>query len=304
MRRADVFELSTHERLVLGFHGCDATVARKLTSGTPFERSENPYDWLGPGAYFWEYGPARAWEWAAAQRQRRGRGHPAVVGAVIRLGRCFDLADTRYPEILAGAFPRYVARLAALGVAPPTNSGRDPDRARRSLDCAVLRWTLAELEHVGQRYDTVRGAFSEGPPVFPGAELRRLSHVQVAVRNLGCILGVFRLAPERSDVSRPPRKNQPPSEFPPYRTPAILGFGYDAETDRAVRAMFARVDRMTPEESLESFVRAGILTPDGRLLPPYRPDDPFPMTVGEVERETARMLGTKAKPVRRTGRKG
>jgi hypothetical protein len=37
---------------ILGYHGCDANVAKKLIDGKPFKKSENDYDWLGPGIYF------------------------------------------------------------------------------------------------------------------------------------------------------------------------------------------------------------------------------------------------------------
>ncbi len=48
------FELYNHShKLVLGFHGCDESVAQKLLSATPtFKLSKNYYDWLGNGMYF------------------------------------------------------------------------------------------------------------------------------------------------------------------------------------------------------------------------------------------------------------
>jgi hypothetical protein len=45
---------------ILGYHGCDADVATRLIEGEPFKASENDYDWLGPGIYFWESNPQRA----------------------------------------------------------------------------------------------------------------------------------------------------------------------------------------------------------------------------------------------------
>jgi hypothetical protein len=50
---------------VLGFHGCDASVAREaVLDGADVIQSEKDYDWLSPGAYFWESDPLRALEWA------------------------------------------------------------------------------------------------------------------------------------------------------------------------------------------------------------------------------------------------
>lgn len=46
---------------VLGYHGCDETVAQAVIAGHARLRpSENSYDWLGHGMYFWENNPARA----------------------------------------------------------------------------------------------------------------------------------------------------------------------------------------------------------------------------------------------------
>lgn len=51
--------------LVLGFHGCDKSVADKVLSGkTRLTSSTNSYDWIGNGIYFWENNPARALEYA------------------------------------------------------------------------------------------------------------------------------------------------------------------------------------------------------------------------------------------------
>lgn len=49
---------------VLGYHGCDASVGERLLRNSPFKNSENSYDWLGHGIYFWESNPDRALDWA------------------------------------------------------------------------------------------------------------------------------------------------------------------------------------------------------------------------------------------------
>ena len=46
---------STLPTFVLGFHGCDIETRDKIISGkTTLKPSENSYDWLGNGIYFWE----------------------------------------------------------------------------------------------------------------------------------------------------------------------------------------------------------------------------------------------------------
>jgi hypothetical protein len=57
---------------VLGYHGCDKAIAEKLLGGTPFQASENDYDWLGPGIYFWEANPLRGLEYASEAIKRKG----------------------------------------------------------------------------------------------------------------------------------------------------------------------------------------------------------------------------------------
>jgi len=50
-----------YSRFVVGYHGCDASLTRKVILGDEvLSPSKNPYDWLGRGSYFWEHGPARA----------------------------------------------------------------------------------------------------------------------------------------------------------------------------------------------------------------------------------------------------
>src|SRR5438094_563430 len=61
------------ERTVVGYHGCSRTFAADLLAGRismeQWRSSQNDYDWLGGGIYFWEHAPGRAWQWV---RQRFG----------------------------------------------------------------------------------------------------------------------------------------------------------------------------------------------------------------------------------------
>lgn len=181
-----------HDRVVLAYHGCDAGVAERLLGGEPFRRSENDYDWLGAGVYFWEHGVDRALQFARDQ-QRRGRiGEPAVVGALVQLGTCFDLMDTAFTRELTPAYRQYCNLLARSGTRLPRNAGSLPDKKLRRLDCSVLNYYLDWLQGLGMTFDTVRCGFTEGERAFPGSGIFRESHIQIAVRNPACILGVFR----------------------------------------------------------------------------------------------------------------
>ena len=183
-----------YDRTIIGYHGCDAAVAERLLQGrATFQESFNDYDWLGRGIYFWEFGADRAWRWAYDRAQRGRIAEPAVVGAVLQLGECFDLLDTQFTQALSDAYPTFRRLMRATGTEIPRNTGRTTDRLLRRRDCAVLNWYLKESEaRGGVRFDSVRGVFVEGGAVFSGSKIASQSHVQVAIRNPRCIVGVFR----------------------------------------------------------------------------------------------------------------
>ena len=174
-------------RPVYGYHGCTQSLADELISGArpvhDWPRSRNDYDWLGHGIYFWEYGPERAREWSLANGRDGG-----VVGAHIQLGRCLDLADTRYADLLSEAYDQVKAIFADSGRGLPRNI-----KKRNNLDCLVINSALAL--HGSYAFQTVRCPFIEGLPIFDGSTIRRLSHVQICVIDSECIFGVFRPNP-------------------------------------------------------------------------------------------------------------
>lgn len=185
-------EFQSH-RLILAYHGCEKSVADKvLLDGDHLQHSENEYDWLGKGIYFWEHGPNRALEWAKRNKEIK---EPAVVGAVINLGDCFDLFDRYSIQTLAAFFPEFVASYKSLGKDLPVNESGfkdDQDNLKRHRDCAVINWSLEMLEQSGRSHDSVRGLFQEGGAVFEGSSIMAKSHIQIAIRNTACILGYFR----------------------------------------------------------------------------------------------------------------
>ncbi len=174
-------------RIVLGYHGAktgDAVdYAKNLLSGEvdieEWKPSENEYDWLGHGIYFWEHSPERARRWAGAGG--------TVVGAVIQLGKCLDLTDMQFTGLLRQSYDGLNSDYQSKGLHLPENKGRD--LKLRVLDCLVINsLSPTILDDV----DTVRGAFEEGEEAFPCAALRMETHIQIAVRKRECILGIFR----------------------------------------------------------------------------------------------------------------
>lgn len=182
-----------YDRAIVAYHGCDAEVAERLLAGEPFKKSQNDYDWLGEGVYFWEYGADRAMRFAHDQRVRGKLQRPAIVGALLQLGQCFDLMDTRFTTELRNAFERFKLVYELTGKPLPENRGKTRDKLLRDRDCAVLNFYLRFLENeMDRRHDSVRCGFFEGPAAFRGSKIRHRSHVQIAVRNPACIIGVFR----------------------------------------------------------------------------------------------------------------
>jgi hypothetical protein len=180
--------------MVTAYHGCDADVAARILRGDPLQ-SQNDNDWLGAGIYFWEYGADRALQFARDRAQRGKVRMPAIVGALIQLGHCFDLMDTRFTDELPVAFELFQKLQCEAGEVLPKNAGNTPDKKLQRLDCAVLNLYFRTLENDADspiHYDTVRCGFVEGQAAFQGSGIRHQSHVQLAVRNPACVIGAFR----------------------------------------------------------------------------------------------------------------
>lgn len=72
---------------VIGFHGCDRSIAEKVLAGNShLNASENTYDWLGSGIYFWVDSFARAYDWAKTRKS--SISDPYVIGAIVTTVGC------------------------------------------------------------------------------------------------------------------------------------------------------------------------------------------------------------------------
>ncbi|MBQ3840588.1 MAG: hypothetical protein II819_11760 [Fibrobacter sp.] len=184
---------------VLGFHGCDVTLAEEVVLGKKMLRqSDHDYDWLGHGIYFWENDPLRALQWAEDNAKRPGSGikTPAVLGAYLDLGYCLDLTDSVSLNQLKIAYDSLVQASQKTEMPLPVNIDpvqvKSKDRILRKLDCAVIE-VLHELnKRAGlPPYDSVRGVFWEGNELYPGAGFQEKNHIQIAIINPNCIKGFF-----------------------------------------------------------------------------------------------------------------
>jgi hypothetical protein len=134
---------SKRPNLVIGFHGCDESVMKKVINGQDnLQKSENIYDWLGHGIYFWQNSKSRAMQYAleAQSRPNSKIKKPAVVGAIIDLGHCMDLIDTEFLlELKEGFRALKKSRLAARATLPKNKKVQNSkDKLLRNLDCAVI----------------------------------------------------------------------------------------------------------------------------------------------------------------------
>ncbi len=183
---------------ILGYHGCDKKLAEDVFAGkVALKPSKNDYDWLGDGIYFWEHNAQRAYDFAVdMSKQSHPSGQkiktPAVVGAVINLGNCLNLLDSRYIKMVKQAYDDLKECFGILEIEVPKNSG-GTDLFRRNLDCAVLRLLHGTRNGAKQKpFDSVRAAFFEGKQLYENAGFASKNHIQICVRKHEQIIGYFR----------------------------------------------------------------------------------------------------------------
>jgi hypothetical protein len=194
--------------IIIGFHGCDLEVRNKLVNNPDkIEISKKPYDWLGHGLYFWENNYTRALEWAQDKKTKGKIDKPAVLGAVLQLGYCCDFLDSKFIRLIKKHHNLMTESYKSAGKSLPENIDK-PDDAHhdkliRKLDCAVIEFmhqNILEQHHQDieankysdiKIFDSTRGVFTEGGPAFAGAGLLEKSHIQICIRNMNCIKGLF-----------------------------------------------------------------------------------------------------------------
>jgi hypothetical protein len=174
---------------VLGYHGCRKSVEEAILRGEKphLHLSDNTWDWLGKGIYFWEADPVRGFEWA--QEHCKGTGEdPFVIGAVIHLGNCLNLMDRDSLETLRDIYDSFKQFHEAEFPDQPLPTNRDTKRgSNHELDCKVinhLHWTIDQsqgLPNPPQPFNTVRGLYQEANEVFPGSRIKAKTHIQIAV---------------------------------------------------------------------------------------------------------------------------
>lgn len=189
---------------ISAFHSCDREVGLRILNGEDdLIASENEWDWLGPGIYFWEQNPGRALEYAVEcaaghQKNKTRIKTPFVIGAFIELGNCLNLLEPISVDIVKRGHATLLEAYKNEGTSLPTNKN-----AIRKLDCAVIKYVHKSTRDKGlPPYDTIRSSFNEGSQIYPDSNFYDRLHIEICVRSPELIKGYFL-----------PR---PISEFNPY----------------------------------------------------------------------------------------
>jgi hypothetical protein len=175
---------------ILGYHGCRKDVGEAILRGDEphLNPSDNPWDWLGKGIYFWEADPIRGYEWACAHCEAKG-GEPFVIGAVIHLSNSLNLMDRSSLETLKVAYASFIAFHGRSFPGKPVPQNRKTSKGpSHALDCAVINH-LHEImaDNVDAKgnsvpaFNTVRSLYQEDDPVFNGSMIMEKTHIQISV---------------------------------------------------------------------------------------------------------------------------
>src|SRR3569833_1507346 len=170
---------------VVGFHSCDRDLGIRLINGQDkIQPSDNAWDWLGRSSYFWEQDPSRAFQYtyetaAGVQKNKTAAKTPFIVGAIIDLGKCLNLVEVDSLKILEEAYHGLKNIRDAANQQMPVNRGNN-----RALDCDVINYIhKSNKQNELPPYDTIRCAFPEGEPAFPGSMITSRLHIQICVYN-------------------------------------------------------------------------------------------------------------------------
>ena len=190
--------------LLIGFHGCEKAIRDDIIAGKRvLIESANGHDWLGRRIYFWENNFERAMDFATNPPGNKKIETPSVLGAVIDLQFCLDLLDTVFLNRVKFSYYSLSISAKMIGKELPHNrpTKYSKDLLIRELDYAVIETLHLERARSGVKpFDSVRGVFTEGTELYPGAGFHDKNHIQICIRNPNCIKGYFL---PRSEVQWP-----------------------------------------------------------------------------------------------------
>ena len=174
-----------YNRTIIGYHGTTAEIAERLVDGEAFAESANEDDWFGKGVYFWEYAPKQAWWWSTKFKSKK---HPAVVGAIIRLGNCLDLLDPLNVATLKRFHDDTLAKWRAAKAEIPRNGNQ-----HKNLDCALFNLFYGQSEVPIETARAVYVPTESAKRAWPRSWIYEEAHIQICVRKPENILAVWRV---------------------------------------------------------------------------------------------------------------
>lgn len=192
------FVYTSEPGFIIGFHGCDQSLRDDVINQQKMlNASSREHEWLGHGIYFWQSNYDRALDFAMNPPDGRMIRQPAVLGAVICLANCLDLMDTRHINHVRDSYELLKRFTAQQEKVLPRNRNKKGatnilDKVVRELDCAVIEYLHTVMRSRDAKpFDSVRGVFVEGDPIYTDAGFYHKTHVQICIRNPNCIKGFF-----------------------------------------------------------------------------------------------------------------
>jgi hypothetical protein len=145
-----------------GYHGTDRTSAAAIMGVRGFRTgcAKDPY--LGNGVYFYEGSESAAWDWAA---KHFVYGERVVLRALVKLGRCFDMLEPKFAELLLET----MEKLRRQGTLPVN-------------EAITLEWIAKQYQ-----IDTIRALRHESKPLRQESVFALGGRLVICVVNVGNI---------------------------------------------------------------------------------------------------------------------
>ncbi len=160
-----------------------------------FRSSDNWYDWLGKGIYFFQDTKEYARYWAMNERKEGLIANPAVIGADIDYERFLDLLEYRHLRKLKD-FCDELEKTTNIDYGKAKAAQRQHDATWKPrahpLDCFVINEAAIAAEEAGEPIRAVRSVFFEGDPLYSNSHLFDRQHIQIAVRDPNLIRKYWR----------------------------------------------------------------------------------------------------------------
>lgn len=178
-----------------GYHATDQKRAKGIEANG-FLPSNNWYDWLGTGTYFYQDAIGFTRRWATHERAEGPIANPAIFAADIEYDGFLDLVEYGSMARLQEFYKQLeTTATEAFGKAKAGERARSAKWRPRPhpLDCHVINEAVNALRMGGENVRAVRGVFYDGDPLHPTSDLYDRQHIQIAVLDPTLIKKVWRV---------------------------------------------------------------------------------------------------------------